>query len=219
VTVSFDSTSASTSTQTRARSRAGTDHPGRVMLVFSRAADARDVARWLTDALDMDLTVVRDFRVAQSLLLAAGPGRFRAVIAESDLRGGTGLELLSRAKSLDGAVTTLLVSRFATEALDMHEMFFVDHHVPAGLPGERLCDEVLRALGMSPGVARGLPRAVAAREVMHPAPLAPAAMTGRPAFAELAVREVAHSPVPPPMGPVTWGNELGSGLWRVRSAR
>lgn len=194
------------------------DHPGRVMLVFSRPGDARDVARWLTDALDMDLTVVRDFRVALSLLLAAGPGRFRAVIAESDLRGGTGLDLLSRAKSLDGAVTTLLVSRFPTEALDMHEMFFVDHHVPAGLPGERLCDEVLRALGMSPGVARGGTRPAPTREL--PAPLPAAALgTGRPAFGDLAVRDVAHSPVPPPMGPVTWGNELGSGLWRVRTAR
>ncbi len=218
MTPSFDAPSRRTATANPNSTRL--DRPGRVLLVFSRPGDARDVSRWLTEALDMDLTVVRDFRVALSLLLAAGPGRFRAVIAESDLRGGTGLDLLSRAKSLDGAVTTLLVSRFPTEALDMHEMFFVDHHVPAGLPGERMCDEVLRALGMSPGVARGALRPASSREPMLPAPLPAAAVgSGRPAFGDLAVREVAHSPVPPPMGPVTWGNELGSGLWRVRTAR
>lgn len=187
-------------------------HPGRVLLVFSRAADARDVARCLTGALDMDLTVVRDYRVAQSLLLAAGPGRFRAIIAESDLRGGTGLELLSRAKSLDPAITSVLVSRFPTEALDMHEMFFVDHHVPAGLAGERLCEEVCRALGMSPGVARPPASDERRREAVRTAPLPIVSAVAWP-FGERRDREVAHSPVPPPLGPVSWGNELGSGLW------
>lgn len=191
------------------------EYSGRVMLVFSAPIDGRNVSRRLSCALDMDLTVVRDFRVAQSLLFAAGRGRFRAIIAESDLRGGTGLELLSRAKSLDGTVTTLLVSRFATAALDMDEMFFVDHHVPAGLPGERLCAEILRALGVSLAVARGRLRASAESELTHLPAYTP---TGRLAFVERAVREVAHSPVRPPMGPVTWGNELASGLWRVRSA-
>lgn len=186
-------------------------HPGRVLLVFSRATDARDVSRWLTDALEMDLTVVRDFRVAQSLLLAAGPGRFRAVVCESDLRGGSGLELLSRAKSLDPAVATILVSRFPTSALDMHEMFFVDHHVPAGLSGERMCDEVCRALGTSPGVSRALAQDARRREQARgtmPMPVLPSAWP----FGESREREVAHSPVPSPVGPVSWGNELGSGL-------
>jgi len=184
-------------------------NPGRVLLVFSRPADARDVAAWLTEALDMDLTVARDARVATSLLLAAGPGRFRAVISENDLRGGSGLELLSRAKSLDPHVTTLLVSRFPTEALDMHEMFFVDHHLPAGLSGERLCDEVTRALGMSPGVARTLGgrRGRAATGAM---PLPP--LPVRWPFGERRDVDARHTPVPAPLGPVSWGNELGSGL-------
>ncbi len=189
-------------------------HPGRVLLVFSRATDARDVSRWLTDALDMDLTVVRDFRVAQSLLLAAGPGRFRAVVCESDLRGGSGLELLSRAKSLDTHVTTILVSRFPTAALDMHEMFFVDHHVPAGLSGERMCDEVCRALGTSPGVSRALTQDARRRDTARttmPLPTLPSAWP----FGQTREREVAHSPVPSPLGPVSWGNDLGSGQFRA----
>lgn len=196
----------SASTATAARPAAA--HPGRVLLVFSRAADARDVAGWLTDALEMDLTVVRDFRVAQSLLLAAGPGRFRAVVAESDLRGGSGLELLSRARSLDPHVNTLLVSRFPTAALDMDEMFFVDHHIPAGLAGERLCEEVCRALGTSPGVGRAMRRNAA--RIAH-LPMAPA---GAP-FAPLREREIVHSPAPSALGPVTWGNELAAGLGRT----
>ena len=189
-------------------------HPGRVLLVFSRATDARDVSRWLTDALDMDLTVVRDFRVAQSLLLAAGPGRFRAVVCESDLRGGSGLELLSRAKSLDPNVTSILVSRFPTAALDMHEMFFVDHHMPAGLSGERMCDEVCRALGISPGVSRAMTQDARRREVAgSTAPMPMLAATWP--FGESREREVAHSPVPSPLGPVSWGNDLGSGQFRA----
>lgn len=187
-------------------------HPGRVLVVFSRAADARDVSRCLAAALDMDLTVVRDARVAQTLLQAGGPGRFRAIIAESDLPGGTGLDLLSRAKSLDSNITTVLFSRFQTEALDMHEMFFVDHHVPAGLAGERLCEEVCRALGMSPGVAR--PRDFSEdrrRDAVRTAPMPMVSAGGWP-FGERRDCEVAHSLVPPPLGPVSWGNDLASGL-------
>ena len=189
-------------------------HPGRVLLVFSRATDARDVSRWLTDALEMDLTVVRDFRVAQSLLLAAGPGRFRAVVCESDLRGGSGLELLSRAKSLDPNVTSILVSRFPTASLDMHEMFFVDHHVPAGLSGERMCDEVCRALGISPGVIRALTLDARRREIARSTMPLPTLPSARP-FGETREREIAHSPVPSPLGPVSWGNDLGSGQFRA----
>ena len=186
-------------------------HPGRVLVVFSRAADAREISRCLAAALDMDLTVVRDARVAQTLLLAAGAGRFRAIIAESDLPGGTGLDLLSRAKSLDANITTVLFSRFQTEALDMHEMFFVDHHVPAGLASERLCEEVCRALGMSPGVARPPASDDRRRSAIRTAPMAMVSAAGWP-FGQHRDHE-AHTPVPPPLGPVSWGNDLASGLW------
>ena len=185
-----------------------TPRAGRVMLVFSRPSDARDVSRWLVEALDLDLTVVRDARVAASLLRAAGRGRYRAIICEADLRGGSGLELLSQAKSLDPSVTSVLVSRFRSEVLNMDELFFVDHHVPAGLPGERMTDEVLRALGLTPGSARRT--APSHGELLRAMPLPPQIVDWP--FGRTRERTISHSPVPPAMGPVSWGNELGASV-------
>ena len=87
-------------------------HPGRALAVFSQAADARAVSGALGEALELDLTTVRDARVATALLEAPGTRRWRLVVAEHDLRGGSGLELLSRARSVDSDVVTVLVSRF-----------------------------------------------------------------------------------------------------------
>ncbi len=189
-------------------------HPGRALAVFSQATDARAVSAALGEALELDLTTVRDARVATALLEAPGTRRWRLVVAEHDLRGGSGIELLSRARSVDSDVVTVLVSRFPKEALDLDAMFFVDHHIRAGVSTDRLREEVLRAMGFSPGAAR---RPVSnAKRYEQPAPL-PQSHLDRYPFGRAEERFVARTPIPSALGPVRWGGEATTRVGVPRS--
>lgn len=120
-----------------------TDRPGRLLLVTSRSAEARRLTAWLAEGTACDVTCAFDLRTALALCRRGG---FALVLAADRLRDGSGLALLSFAKTVAPHVPAVLLSEHAPEALAMDEMAYVDAHVRPSDGARSLSDTALQLL-------------------------------------------------------------------------
>ena len=107
-------------------------HPGRALVVLGEREEARALGAALAECLDLDVTAVRDTRIARTLLAAHSTGRWRLVIAARDVHGGAGLKVLREARERAPDTVTVLVSSTAPVALDPDAPLYVDLHVTPG---------------------------------------------------------------------------------------
>jgi len=146
-------------------------HPGRALIVFGEREEARALGAALVECLDLDVTAVRDTRIARTLLAAHSTGRWRLVIAARDVHGGAGLTVLREAQERARETVTVLVSSTAPVALDPDAPLYVDLHVTPGVTLTQFRSAVLRAMGVSPSVAQRLRRVVRRVDTLDAAPL------------------------------------------------
>lgn len=146
-------------------------HPGRALVVLGERDEARALGAALVECLDLDVTAVRDTRIARTLLAARSKGRWRLVIAARDVHGGAGLKVLREARERAADTVTVLISSTAPVALDPDAPLYVDLHVTPGVTLTQLRAAVLRAMGVSPSAALRLRGTDRRMETLEAAPL------------------------------------------------